>query len=257
MFVMAKGIIISDQEVKIKKLEDKIKELEQANLMLQEYFSKTSDKLIKAERSTPFSGIPKFSGIFNFTIDLDLQKVIWLNAINDFLGFNEEKLFLKSIDMLSSKLILTADRRRFKNIINQFRNSGNPHQTVLRLKHPEKKFIWVLACFEKESFNKQTGSYLQIQFTKLEENKEVSDLLYEFIKKTEKGDQYHKVELLTGRQREILVLLGKGYTSKEIAECLNISFHTVEAHRKSIAKKTQTRKRAALISLAAEVGIVR
>lgn len=257
MFVMAKGTIISDQETKVKKLEEKIKELEQANLMLQEYFSKTSDKLIKSERSTPFSGNPKFSGIFNFTIDLNLQKVVWLNTISDFLGFNEEKLFLKSIDMLSSKLILIVDRRRFKSIVNQFYNSNTPHQSVLRLKHPEKKFIWVLASFEKESFNKQTGNYLQVQFTKLDESKEVSDLLYEFIKKSEKGDQYHKVELLTGRQREILVLLGKGYTSKEIADCLNISFHTVEAHRKSIAKKTQTRKRAALISLAAEVGIVR
>lgn len=254
---MAKGIITSDQEIKIKKLEEKIKELEQANLMLQEYFSKTSENLIKNERSTPFSGNPKFSGIFNFTIDLNLQKVIWLNAMGDFLGFNEEKLFLKSIDMLSSKLILIVDRRRFKNIINQFHNSNTAHQSVIRLKHPEKKFVWVLANFEKESFNKQTGNYLQVQFTRLEDSKEVSDLLYEFIKKSEKGDQYHKVELLTGRQREILVLLGKGFTSKEIADNLKISFHTVEAHRKSIAKKTQTRKRAALISLAAEVGIVR
>lgn len=254
---MTKEITISGQEAEIKKLEDKIRELESANLMLQEYFSKTTDKQAKAERISPFSGIPKFSRVFNFTIDLNLQKIVWLHGYTKFLGFNEEKLFLKSIDSTASKIIITADRRRFKDIISGFYTQNTPHQTILRIKYPSKEFIWVLACFEKESFNKQKGNYLQVQFIKLDENKAMSNLMYEFIKKTEKVDQYHKVELLTGRQREILALLGKGYTSREIADTLNISFHTVEAHRKSIAKKTQTRKRAALISLAAEVGIIR
>jgi len=43
---------------------------------------------------------------------------------------------------------------------------------------------------------------------------------------------------LTKRERDILVLVAKGLMSKEIAEQLNISIHTVISHRKNITKKT-------------------
>ena len=43
---------------------------------------------------------------------------------------------------------------------------------------------------------------------------------------------------LTKRERDILVLVAKGLMSKEIADKLNISIHTVISHRKNITKKT-------------------
>lgn len=46
------------------------------------------------------------------------------------------------------------------------------------------------------------------------------------------------VSELTKRERDILVLVAKGLMSKEIAEQLNISIHTVISHRKNITKKT-------------------
>ncbi len=43
---------------------------------------------------------------------------------------------------------------------------------------------------------------------------------------------------LTEREAEVLVLLTKGYSNKEIADKLNISVHTVISHRKNIVEKT-------------------
>lgn len=43
---------------------------------------------------------------------------------------------------------------------------------------------------------------------------------------------------LSGREKEVLVLVAKGLSSKEIADKLNISIHTVNSHRKSITRKT-------------------
>lgn len=43
---------------------------------------------------------------------------------------------------------------------------------------------------------------------------------------------------LTEREVEVLVLLTKGYSNKEIADKLNISVHTVISHRKNIVEKT-------------------
>ena len=46
-----------------------------------------------------------------------------------------------------------------------------------------------------------------------------------------------KLELLTCREKEVLVTLSTGKISKEIADTLNISTNTVEQHKKNIRKK--------------------
>ena len=51
---------------------------------------------------------------------------------------------------------------------------------------------------------------------------------------------------LTDRERDVLVLVAKGNTNKEIASMLNISPHTVISHRKNIAHKTGIRSVAGL-----------
>ncbi|MCX6267418.1 MAG: helix-turn-helix transcriptional regulator [Bacteroidetes bacterium] len=47
---------------------------------------------------------------------------------------------------------------------------------------------------------------------------------------------------LTKREKEIFELFRKGFTSKECAEQLYVSYHTVEAHRKNIHQKLGTHK---------------
>lgn len=50
-------------------------------------------------------------------------------------------------------------------------------------------------------------------------------------------DNTSKLNLLTCREKEVLVTLSTGKISKEIANILNISPHTVEQHKKNIKKK--------------------
>ena len=51
---------------------------------------------------------------------------------------------------------------------------------------------------------------------------------------------------LSERERDVLILVAKGYTNKEIASELNISPHTVISHRKNIVHKTGIRSVAGL-----------
>ncbi|EOZ92328.1 Receiver component of a two-component response regulator [Indibacter alkaliphilus LW1] len=56
--------------------------------------------------------------------------------------------------------------------------------------------------------------------------------------------------LLTDREREILKLIAKEFSNKDIAEQLFISERTVETHRKNIFRKTKTNTLVGLIKFA-------
>jgi DNA-binding NarL/FixJ family response regulator len=56
--------------------------------------------------------------------------------------------------------------------------------------------------------------------------------------------------LLTVREREILGLVGRGLTDREIAERLALSIRTVQNHLAAVRRKTGLRRRAELVSWA-------
>jgi two-component system, NarL family, nitrate/nitrite response regulator NarL len=61
---------------------------------------------------------------------------------------------------------------------------------------------------------------------------------------------------LTIREKEIILLLEKNLSSKEIATTLNISVRTVETHRKNILKKTDTNNLLSLIKWAKDHKVI-
>jgi two-component system, NarL family, response regulator NreC len=63
-------------------------------------------------------------------------------------------------------------------------------------------------------------------------------------------------EILTAREREVLVLCARGFGLQRIASRLTISPKTVEAHRTRLSKKLGLRDRAELLRYAFEAGLV-
>jgi two-component system response regulator NreC len=61
---------------------------------------------------------------------------------------------------------------------------------------------------------------------------------------------------LTPRQREILGLIAKGLTSKEIAASCYISVKTVENHRKQIMERLNVKNFASLILVAVRLSLI-
>jgi DNA-binding NarL/FixJ family response regulator len=60
------------------------------------------------------------------------------------------------------------------------------------------------------------------------------------------------IPLITRREKEVLLLISKGLTNKEIADKLFISTTTVDTHRKNLLAKFQVKNTASLISLATQ-----
>ncbi|MFH7766466.1 response regulator [Acinetobacter sp. BSP-28] len=64
------------------------------------------------------------------------------------------------------------------------------------------------------------------------------------------------MELLTGRETEILNLVAQGMSNREIAEQLFVSKYTVESHIKHIYRKLSVTKRTKAVSAARSLGIL-
>lgn len=65
------------------------------------------------------------------------------------------------------------------------------------------------------------------------------------------------LEALTGRELEVLALIGQGLAMKEIASMLELSVKTVEKHREAIGRKVGANDRVRLAELAFEAGLTR
>jgi two-component system response regulator NreC len=63
-------------------------------------------------------------------------------------------------------------------------------------------------------------------------------------------------ELLTPREIDVLRLLAKGYTNRQIADVLCLSMRTVEGHRASLMSKLNVHSRVELTSYAEEHGLL-
>ena len=61
---------------------------------------------------------------------------------------------------------------------------------------------------------------------------------------------------LSAREHEILLLVSKGYTSKEIGEVLELSFHTINGYVKNLYKKLSVNSRTEAIYEATRKGII-
>jgi two-component system, NarL family, response regulator NreC len=64
------------------------------------------------------------------------------------------------------------------------------------------------------------------------------------------------VDLLTGREREVLTMIAEGKTNKEIANALNLSVYTVESHRGSVMEKLNLHNSGDIIRFALRNGLM-
>ena len=62
--------------------------------------------------------------------------------------------------------------------------------------------------------------------------------------------------IITLREQEILKLMAQGMSSKNIADALNLSFHTVQTHRKNILRKLNESSTIRAVAVATHVGLI-
>lgn len=82
-------------------------------------------------------------------------------------------------------------------------------------------------------------------------------LLDELSLKSSSAENEHKSKtLLSPRENEVLILVSKGYTSKEIAEMLDLSYHTIREYISNIYKKLSVQNRTQAVYEATQMGLL-
>lgn len=124
-------------------------------------------------------------------------------------------------------------------VVNPTLLCSSPKQTLMSLasKHPSMPVValvyqyvepYVLDCFRHVMDIRMTRSSLLSLLKSVVDDKPLAQ---------EQPDSNEDYEL-SDRETDVLVLVAKGLSSKEIADQLNISVHTVNSHRKNITHKT-------------------
>jgi two-component system response regulator NreC len=142
---------------------------------------------------------------------------------------------------------------------------GSPHTKVVVLTvHRTEEYVLATLKAGADGYVLKEASYDELLMAILNVMKgkqyispEISGTIIEGYLEGKKSVQTDSPwETLTKRERQILKLIAEGYKSREIADYLHISLHTVETHRARLMQKLNLHNTAALVTFAMEKGLV-
>lgn len=190
--------------------------------------------------------------------NLDLG-VVWCNRSNEeSLGYTLAEI----LEMGGMKYIETIvhpdDQQIPEDSITHYQQfNGAEFGGLFRAKHKEEdQYKWFVGWAKAFSKNQQ-GEVKEVVCVDVDLSPAMNteSQLVQALKEKLKQKRSRVVRSLRKREIEILELICKGCSTKEIAEQLFISPNTVSTHRKSIQKKLGTTNVADLVSLGKEAGL--
>jgi DNA-binding NarL/FixJ family response regulator len=175
-------------------------------------------------------------------------------------GDNGEEI-VRSIDTTKPDVVITD--------INMPVMNGLQLIEKLNQTHPHIKFIVLTMHEEREYVTKALKAGADGYLLKTSERAELESA----IKTVIEGGKYFSPQIttilaesvahepgpqpeLTPREKEVLQLVARGYSTKQIADKLSISIRTVESHRINMLKKVGVANSAELIKRSIELGIL-
>ena len=140
--------------------------------------------------------------------------------------------------------------------------SGVEALHLLKAKHPDVKIL--VLSMHKEYLNRALAAGANGYLLKEDAPKELfsaidnisEGLVFLSPRLTEEAmaERHLRTNPLTAREEQVVGLIAKGKSSKEIAEELSVSVRTIESHRASILRKLTLKNTAELVRYAMEKG---
>lgn len=189
-----------------------------------------------------------------------------LHQFGTILVITNEEEFYREIKKITPKILIVD--RWFGNLLTESNIEETnlifeKHTTIL-FSEPDKETIYkfhklnISGYFTLENSNQEIIDTISnvLMGAKHFTNKIVDVLIEYSLKRKSTIIQKQPHEDLTERELEILVMLSQGINTKEIAEKLYLSTHTIYTHRKNILKKLSCNSAGELINYAHSQGLI-
>lgn len=145
------------------------------------------------------------------------------------------------------------------------------HATIyLRMLNKKKEYRWVMVQYADSLFNKEGNLLYGLTLvTDISHIKKGGDAMMSILDTSDQHCQQFycidqqtrlteslNVPEISKREQDVLLLLIKGYSSKQIAAELNIAIKTTDHHRQSLLRKTNTKTTGELVATAISYGLI-
>jgi DNA-binding CsgD family transcriptional regulator len=193
----------------------------------------------------------KYSEVGLFIIDLSVKKLIWGNSNFFRLNNIEEKHLNKSnlIDLFCRN-IHNDDVHFLKNLnSSQLMNDNQTsisHTLRYRQKDKSWKHFYFLLLNPEQNLTDKCQLKIGMQYDLTSSLPQYSEDFNKADSSRYDDEDFKGFSKISEREKQILKLIVKGNTDKEIAKLLDISFYTVETHRKNIIHKLSVKNTASL-----------
>lgn len=138
---------------------------------------------------------------------------------------------LKTIKALEK--YLSSEHAEILIIDPAFGGGFNPEH--IRQRFPDLKIV----AFQSAPLENKVMSMYDEIISVVDDMDSIADKINRIISSADRTEAENKEEMLSQREKEIVALVVKGLTNKEIADHLYLSIHTVITHRRNIARKLE------------------
>ncbi|RPJ78836.1 MAG: hypothetical protein EHM20_02945 [Alphaproteobacteria bacterium] len=211
----------------------------------------------ESETTNEFTGgILNNLSVFVFIFDAELKIPVWVNKhFSKRMGYTDDDLQSVTPESFLS-LFHPVSQQQFLRKIRSFEFvEGNDEKNLYQLKTKDDNWIYILVC-SKVSKHTTDGKIKYLIGYGVEVGR--NELKQHLHKMKDLDTTCHNLNLiqkLSSREIEIIKLISKGMTDKEIAQEFNISIHTTKTHRKRIISKLGLKNSAVLVKFAVENGL--
>ena len=164
-----------------------------------------------------------------------------------------EQLLTNGIELLKLVFSLAPETRKDYKLVNDY-----------RIKNGRDEYVRVLEQHQALELDSQGNLWLSLSLTDLSPERDIEQGIKSRLFNYKSGDVFHfpvpfeslPDVSLSSREQEILRLVQRGLISKEIADQLYISVHTVNTHRQRILEKLNVNNSLEAVRYASRLGLI-
>jgi len=223
----------------------------------EKYYENLAESNLKYKKQIQFyEKVLRSLNAIVFVFDMNNFKMLWVNdSFKKILGYKKSTRSIPEQELIN--VYHPDDRDVLREMRNYFtHNKSGTFTAIFKFRDISNKYLWL--CTAASIFRRTTDESVfevvgvSIDFTnQFSYNKNLRLLSREKLQE-ENRDIINKI---TPREKEILKFFANGYKTREIAAKFDLSFHTVNNHRKNILKKLKLKNLAALVNFAVENGL--